>query len=104
MRRCNNGEIWELGSEKRGINLAKDTISTIMDRRSIRRYRPDPIPEEDIQTILEAGRQAPSGGNRQPWHFVVSKDPEIRRRVADACNGQMWMAETLFVVRKTRFL
>ena len=60
--------------------MSKNTISTIMERRSIRNYRPDPIPEEHIEQILEAGRQAPSAGNRQPWHFVVVRDSELRKK------------------------
>lgn len=78
--------------------MAKDTITTIMERRSIRRYQSKPIPEEDIHTILEAGRQAPSAANRQPWHFVVVRDPEIRRRTAEACSGQMWMADAALII------
>ncbi len=70
-----------------------DTIRTILARRSIRRYRSDPIPNDDLKQILEAGRQAPSAANRQPWHFVVVRDPDQKRRVAEACNGQMWMAD-----------
>lgn len=52
-------------------------------RRSIRRYRPDPVPVEMIEQILEAGRWAPSASNRQPWAFVVVRDEEVRRRVAE---------------------
>lgn len=70
-----------------------DTIEAILKRRSIRRYKPDPIPEEDLRKILECGRQAPSAGNRQPWHFIVTRDPELKRKLAEACNGQTWMAD-----------
>ena len=41
------------------------------ERKSIRKYKPDPISEEDLRTILEAGRVAPSAKNRQPWEFIV---------------------------------
>jgi nitroreductase len=70
-----------------------DTLQTILERRSIRKYKPETIPAEHLQQILEAGRQAPSSANRQPWHFVVVRDAEQKQRVAQACNGQMWMAE-----------
>ncbi len=46
-------------------------------RRSIRRFRPDDIPDELIEQILEATRLAPSAGNRQPWCFLVIRDKEI---------------------------
>ncbi|MCG2770105.1 MAG: nitroreductase family protein, partial [Anaerolineae bacterium] len=55
-----------------------DTIEAILSRRSIRRYRSDPIPEKDLTAILEAGRQAPSARNRQPWHFVAVTDKATR--------------------------
>ncbi|MCD6334982.1 MAG: nitroreductase family protein [Candidatus Latescibacteria bacterium] len=78
--------------------MSRNTIDTIMERRSIRNYRPDPIPEEHIEQILEAGRQAPSAGNRQPWHFVVVRDPELRKKTAQACHGQTWMADAALIV------
>jgi nitroreductase len=75
-----------------------DTLQTILERRSIRQYKPQPIPAEHLKQILEAGRQAPSAANRQPWHFVVVGDPEQRQRVAQACNGQMWMADAAYIL------
>ncbi len=75
-----------------------DTLEAIMSRRSIRRYREGRIPDEDLRKILEAGRQAPSAGNRQPWHFVVIRDPEVKRQVAAACSNQMWMASADVIV------
>lgn len=70
-----------------------ETMQAILQRRSIRRYKQEPVPEADLRQILEAGRQAPSAANRQPWHFVVVTDAEQRQRVAQACNNQMWMAD-----------
>lgn len=70
-----------------------DTIETILKRRSIRRYKREPIPEEDLKKILECGRQAPSAGNRQPWHFIVTRDPDLKAKLAEACNGQTWIAD-----------
>jgi len=43
-----------------------DTLQAIRERRSVRRYRPEPIPEEDLASIIEAGHVAPSAANRQP--------------------------------------
>jgi nitroreductase len=75
-----------------------NTLQTIFERRSIRRYTGEGIPEDDLRQILEAGRQAPSAANRQPWHFVVVSQPEQKRRVAQACNGQMWLADAAFIL------
>jgi len=70
-----------------------ETFDTIMQRRSIRKYKKDSIPEDDLKKILECGRQAPSAGNRQPWQFIIVRDPELKQKVASACSGQMWMAD-----------
>ncbi len=50
-------------------------------RRSIRRFKPDPIPDEYVSKIIEAARWAMSGANSQPWEFVVVKNPETRARI-----------------------
>lgn len=49
----------------------------IFERRSIRAFKKEPLPDSMIQRILEAGRFAPSAGNAQPWKFIVVKSPEI---------------------------
>lgn len=71
-----------------------DFMEVIKKRRSIRRYRPDPIPDEVLNQILEAARLAPSGGHRQPWHFIVVKDPETKRKLGIAD----WASEAPIVV------
>jgi nitroreductase len=75
-----------------------NTVRTILDRRSVRAYKAERIPDEDLRQILEAGRQAPSAANRQPWHFVVVGQPEQKLRVAQACNGQMWLADAAYIL------
>ena len=67
----------------------KDAIEA---RRSIRKFKPDPVPDEHITALLEAARLAPSGCNAQPWRFKVVKDMETRRRLADAAYGQSFIA------------
>jgi len=75
-----------------------ETLEAIMTRRSIRKYKREPIPAEHLKQILEAARQAPSAANRQPVHFIVVGDPTQRERVAQACNGQMWMADAAYII------
>lgn len=70
----------------------------IRTRRSIRSYKADPVPEESLRRVLDAARIAPSGSNRQPWRFYVVKTPEKKRRVAQACGGQMWIDQAPVVV------
>ena len=59
-----------------------DVFEAIQKRRSVRAYKSTPIPEEKLMKILEAGRLAPSASNIQPWHFIVVKDPEKRKKLA----------------------
>jgi len=64
------------------------TKQAISERRSIRRFKPDPVPEEHITELLEAARLAPSGSNSQPWRFKVVKDPATKAKLMAAANGQ----------------
>jgi nitroreductase len=48
-----------------------DAIEAVLTRKSIRRYTPQPVPQEAVETLLKAAMQAPSSRNCQPWHFVV---------------------------------
>ena len=57
-------------------------IDLILSRRSIRRYEGKEIPKDVLDKILEAGRQAPSAANRQPWHFIVVTDSEIKKELS----------------------
>ena len=58
-----------------------DILDVVSSRKSIRRYKPDPIPDELIDKILEAARWAPSGENEQPWKLIVVKDPKTRNEI-----------------------
>jgi nitroreductase len=73
----------------------------IKTRRSIRSYKADAVPEESLRRVLDAARIAPSGSNRQPWRFYVVKDPDKRRRVAQACGGQTWIGQAPTVIVAT---
>jgi nitroreductase len=57
-------------------------LNLLKTRRSIRRYRPDPVPDEMVQQLMEAARWAPSASNRQPWDFIVVRDEAILKEVA----------------------
>src|SRR5581483_11800235 len=46
---------------------------------SVRKLKPDPIPDGSIEKILEAGRWAMSGANSQPWEYIVVKDPKVKK-------------------------
>lgn len=58
--------------------------SILTARMSARRLKPDPIPDDYVTKILEAGRWAMSGANSQPWEYIVVRDPKIKRALYDA--------------------
>lgn len=58
-----------------------DVWDAILGRRSVRSFRPDPVSEETLRKLVEAGIWAPSGGNAQTWRFVVVTDPGSLRRI-----------------------
>lgn len=60
-----------------------DLIQAINERRSVRKYKSDPVNDDLVNTILEAGRWAPSWANTQCWRFVVVRDSEIKAKLAD---------------------
>ena len=61
-----------------------ELFDAIQGRKSIRRFKQTPVPDEDIKKILDAGRFAPSANNTQPWGFVVIKDKALLAKMADA--------------------
>ena len=58
-----------------------DLFEIMQTTRSMRRLKPDPVPDELIRKILEAGTYAPSGGNMQRWRFLVVKDATVKRTI-----------------------
>jgi nitroreductase len=56
-------------------------LELIKNTRSIRRFRPEPVPDEYVDKIIEAGRWAPSAGNSQPWEFIVVKKQELKDQI-----------------------
>ncbi len=67
--------------QKRKEGNAVEAMEAMLTRRSTRKYRPDPVAREQLDRILEAGRQAPSGGNNQTNHFLVIRDPAVLSRL-----------------------
>ena len=60
-----------------------EVLEAIYNRRSIRRYRSDPVSDKDIDTVLEAARWAPSWANTQCWRFIVVRDSNIKAELAE---------------------
>ena len=78
-----------------------ELIELLKNRRSTRRYKPDPIPDDAIDKIIEAARWAPSGFNQQPWEFVVVKDPKLREGIVEICTEIRKLSSKMEVARES---
>ncbi len=70
-----------------------ETLSSILGRRSIRKFRREQVPKQALQLILEAGRAAPSGGNNQFSHLLVVQKPEILREMTELAVQRLALME-----------
>jgi len=68
-------------------NLVDATIKIIQDRRSIRNFTDEPVSDQDLDVLMEAARQAPSGENAQPWRFIIVKDEGMRKKMGAIAGG-----------------
>lgn len=75
-----------------------DVLEAIRIRRSVRKYRSDPIPDDVLDRMLEALRLAPSACNYQPWRFVVVRDEQKCDALARASHDQMFMAQAPVII------
>jgi nitroreductase len=62
--------------------IENEILKVIRERRSILRFEPEPVQDEKIQAILDAGRWAPSWANSQPWEFIVVKDETRKQKIS----------------------
>ena len=74
-------------------------FEAIYSARSIRRLKPDPVPEELITRILDAAIRAPSGGNAQSWAFVVVRHADLRRQLGVIYRKASDIAEAIYAAR-----
>jgi len=75
-----------------------DVYEAIRTRKSVRSYLDKPVEDEKLHRILEAVRLAPSASNRQEWRFVVVRDEQKKRRIAEEAAGQSFIAEASVVL------
>ncbi|MBM4256978.1 MAG: nitroreductase family protein [Deltaproteobacteria bacterium] len=75
------------------------SFADVVRRRAmIRAYKSDAVPEEKIQQLLKYAVRAPSGGNLQPWEFVVVKSPDVRAQLARAAMGHSAVATAPVII------
>lgn len=72
--------------------------AAISGRRSVRQFKPIPVPDCDLEVMLKAAVQAPSAGNRQPWRFLVVRNPGLRQELSRAARGQAFIAAAPVVI------
>lgn len=65
----------------------ENLLEIIKKRRTIRKYRPEPIPDDYVHKVIDAARWAPSGANTQPWEFVVVTDREVKKQMGLTVSG-----------------
>lgn len=80
------------------IKINADIFQVIMNRRSVRKYKDTPVEDEKIQKCLDAARWAPSASNRQPWHFIIIKNEETRKILANLHPYGRFMKESPVVI------
>ena len=75
-----------------------EVLEAIKQAKSVSKFRPDPIPEQKIQTVLNAARLAPSVENLQPWKFIAVTDEDAKRKLAGmVTNGRLLEAPVVIV-------
>lgn len=80
--------------------MSRDCIEKITSRQSIRKFTSEPIPDSIIEDIVNIGRSAPSGGNRQPWRIIIVTKADLKNQLVDAAHNQKFIAvaPVVFVV------
>jgi nitroreductase len=71
---------------------AMEFMDVVRARRTVRRFRPEPIPDHVLQDILEAGRHAVTGPRLRTWMFGIVCDDQLKRSLVDVAGGQEWIA------------
>jgi nitroreductase len=74
------------------------TKEAIEKRRSIRKFKPDSIPDEYIRELLSAARLAPSGCNAQPWRFKIVREADAKAKLAEAAYNQTFISQAPVVI------
>lgn len=78
--------------------MADDVLSIMKKRHSVRAFNGQPVSEQDLSYICEAGRSAATSSNKQARHFVLIIDPELRQKLVADCKMQPFVADAGLVV------
>jgi nitroreductase len=75
-----------------------EVLEAIKGRRSIRTFKKQSIPENALETLLDAARNAPSAGNIQPWEFVIIRNAITKKKLAEAALNQKHIQEAPIII------
>lgn len=78
--------------------IRMDVMEAIKKRRSIRNFKDLDVEQVKLEKMLEAGRLAPSASNRQEWRYVIVRDKQTRKKLAQAASGQTFVAQSPVVI------
>jgi iodotyrosine deiodinase len=80
--------LWEALSAEEKARRAREVFARFCRRRSVRDFAARPVARELVESAIRIAATAPSGANRQPWHFVAVADPEVKRRIRVAAEAE----------------
>src|SRR4029079_14462772 len=90
-QRCGRG-----GRSMTELSQTQDVFEIMRTCRAMRRLKPDPVPEDVLVQLIDAAIHAPSSSNAQNWRFVIVRDREQKRRIAELWrSGAAWYRETI---------
>ncbi len=75
-------------SEQELLKRSRSFLELMKKRRTVREFSDEPVPEEVIRHCIETAGTAPSGAHMQPWHFVVVRDPQIKKQIRHAAEKE----------------
>jgi nitroreductase len=82
-----------------GLDIAwNDVIAGLLAHRTVRAFRPDPLPAGALEALVAAAQSAPSSSNLQTWSVVAVEDPAVKRRLSEVARGQRHVAEAPLVL------
>lgn len=82
-----------------GVEKGLDVLEAVKGRRSVRAFKRDKdVSEKTVEKLIEAARWAPSAGNIQPWEFIIVRNPETKKRLAEAALDQLFLIEAPVVI------
>ena len=75
-------------AEEEMLLRAADFVAELRKRRTVRHFSDRPVPEAVLRDCVAAAASAPSGANRQPWHFVIVSDPDVKKKIREAAEEE----------------